>query len=83
MRYNLRDELILSSGSDSKVVLLHVPSLASEPITLGDEGSEDEKVKTLVLKMFTFFKDSRSASVWFCTISEEITSLTGFITGGT
>ena len=55
MRYNLRDELVLSSGSDSKVVLLHVPSLASEPITLGDEGSEDEKVKTLVLKMFYFF----------------------------
>ena len=56
MRYNLRDELVLSSGSDSKVVLLHVPSLASEPITLGDEGSEDEKVKTLVLKCLLFLK---------------------------
>jgi len=66
VRYNLRDQLILSSGSDSKVVLLHVPSLASEPITLGDEGSEDEKevLKEGIVEEYEKHEDSVYSCAW-------------------
>ena len=43
-RYNLRDQLLLTGGSDSKVVLLNVASLAStDPTTEDEEEEEAEK----------------------------------------
>ena len=43
-RYNLRDQLLLTGGSDSKVVLLNVASLAStDPATEDEEEEEAEK----------------------------------------
>lgn len=44
VRYNLRDQLLLTGGSDSKVVLLNVASLAStDPATEDEEEEEAEK----------------------------------------
>ena len=42
-RYNLRDQLLLTGGSDSKVVLLNVASLASTDPATEDEEEEAEK----------------------------------------
>ena len=42
-RYNLRDQLLLTGGSDSKVVLLNVASLASTDPATEDEEEEEEK----------------------------------------
>ena len=47
-RYNLRDQLLLTGGSDSKVVLLNVASLAStDPTTEDEEEEEAEKEKEI------------------------------------
>ena len=45
VRYNLRDQLLLTGGSDSKVVLLNVPSLASDTMSEEEEEAEEPKVK--------------------------------------
>ena len=42
VRYNLRDQLILTGGSDGKVVLLNVPSLASTDLATEDEEESDQ-----------------------------------------
>ena len=49
VRYNhFHDQLILSSSSDSRVTLLSIPSLSSEPYGHLDDDEENEDEQKLV-----------------------------------
>ena len=68
VRYNLRDQLLLTGGSDSKVVLLNVSSLASESLSDGEEeeGEKEQKVvmEEGVLEEFDEHEDSVYSVAW-------------------
>ena len=53
MRYNYRDQLVLTGGSDSKVILLNAPSVASEPLVIEDETDELQEKEEKVTKVDT------------------------------
>ena len=60
MRYNhFHDQLLLSSSSDSRVILNNIVSLSSEPFGHLDEEDEDEggqdKGSVINVKIFFFF----------------------------
>ena len=69
IRYNqFHDQLVLTCGSDSKVILTRIASLASQPFGHLIEDEESEKKKTLfadeVIKVYEEHEDSVYAVEW-------------------
>lgn len=58
MRYNhFHDQLVLTSSSDSRVILICVAGISSEPgghMIIGDDANESPKEKFVLLQLWYF-----------------------------